>query len=119
MVDDRLREVLRHIDAHFLPGIVLRVGNDGRQYFLAYQYDADNRQDVYGVLPGQVVRHDELVDGIHRLVEDNGIDLSDERTDESQDEGQHHQPLVGLDIRLYFLEEDNQIHDFFFLVILL
>jgi hypothetical protein len=39
-----------------------------------------------GILPFQIVCHDEFIDGIYRPVEYHGIDLGNERTYQCKDE---------------------------------
>jgi len=78
VVDDGLRKVLGYVDTHLFAKIVLGISDDGRQYFLSEQDDADDGQYVGCFLPFKIVRHDEVVDGIDSTVEHYGIDLGDE-----------------------------------------
>lgn len=60
--------------------------------------------------PFKAFRLDEGVDGIDGTVEHYGIDLSYERADQSEDEGEDYKPFVRLHIRHDFPQKVEDIH---------
>ena len=60
--------------------------------------------------PVEVGHADQGVDGIDGAVQHNGVDLSDERADQSEDQGDDDQPTVGADERSNLAKQLEQIH---------
>ena len=111
LLDDTLRKVARHEDTHPLAEIVLGKGDQRREDFLAEEHDADDREDPRRLGPGEILGRHQCVDGIHRTVQHDGIDLRHQRPDEGQYQRQKHKPFVRFDKWLDVFEEVDQIHD--------
>ena len=79
--DDALGEVAADEDAHPLAVVVLRVGDDGREDFLAEQHRRDEDDDVHRPLSPFFACADEVVHFIDGPVEHDGVHLRHQRTD--------------------------------------
>ena len=106
LVHDGLAHILADEDAHALAVVVLGVGCEYADNFLAEKYGGDYREDAGGLSPVEIAAAGahEGVDLVHRPVQHDGVDLCQEGADEGQDEGGENKPFVGLYIWLDLLE---------------
>ena len=98
-----------HEDAHPFTVVVLCKGDKGRQDLLPQQDYGDDGEDLRCLGPREI-RADEGVYGVHRLVQDDCVDLLHEGSHQREQQGDGYKDAVRLYERPYFLEKFEKVH---------
>lgn len=104
LFDARLGEIFGDENAHLFSVVFPKEGDNGRQQLLAQQDDGDGGQNLGSLYPCEVFVLYQGIDGIDGFIEDDGVYLGCQGTDEGEGQRGDYQPSVRLDVGVYVLE---------------